>query len=372
MVALKQTALHPLHLELGARMVDFGGWHMPVQYSTITEEHQAVRQRVGLFDVSHMGTFHVSGPQALPWLDTMVPNQVSALAVGKALYTQLCNPSGGTLDDLLIYRLAEEHFQLVVNAANRHKDWQWLSAHVPPTGVTLHDVSEQTCILALQGPQAVTVLSQCLDQDLSDLPAFGVRSLQTQGFSLWLARTGYTGEDGFELFVPPHQAPLLWHALLQAGQEAGIRPCGLGARDTLRLEAAMPLYGHELDETISPLEAGLGWSVKLEKPRDFIGKAALIQQKNSGLSRRRLGFKLKGTRRAPRQGYTLWLAERQVGVVTSGTLSPTLGEPIGLALIEALAPEAIAHLELDLRGQRLPIEPTKLPFYRRKTHYHYE
>lgn len=365
MTELKQTALHGVHLELGARMVNFGGWHMPVQYSAITEEHQAVRQRLGLFDVSHMGTFRVTGMRAESWLDSLVPNQVSSLPVGKALYTQLCNPAGGTLDDLLIYRLSESDFQLVVNASNREKDWQWLATHLPAEGLELQNCSDQTCILALQGPQAAAVLSHWLDQDLTEIPAFGLKSVAAQGYSLLLARTGYTGEDGFELFVSPEQAPALWNALLQAGQGAGIRPCGLGARDTLRLEAAMPLYGHELDESISPLEAGLGWSVKLDKPGDFLGKSALTSQKAAGLSRKRLGFKLPGTRRAPRQGYTLWLGERQVGVVTSGSLSPTLGEPIGLALVEALPTEDLAQLELDLRGQRLAIEPTKLPFYRR-------
>lgn len=366
MAELQKTALHAEHVALGARMVDFGGWDMPVQYSAITEEHQAVRQQVGLFDVSHMGTFRVSGPEALTWLESMVPNAVSKLNLHQAQYTQLLNPAGGTLDDLLIYRLGESEFQLVVNASNREKDWNWLYQHLPATGVHLENRSAQSCILALQGPKAAALLSRLLpDADLKALPSFYLTRSEALGYSLLLARTGYTGEDGFEIFVAPEQAATLWNQLLSAGQGEGIRPCGLGARDTLRLESAMALYGHELDETTSPLEAGLGWSVKLDKPHDFIGKAALQQQKSEGLQKKRLGFKLPGTRRAPRQGYTLWHGEQAVGVVTSGSLSPSLGVPIGLALV---SPEGYAHaseLEMDLRGQRLPIEPSNLPFYRR-------
>jgi aminomethyltransferase len=365
MSELLRTALHGQHLALGARMVDFGGWDMPVHYSAITAEHQAVRTRLGLFDVSHMGTFTVQGPGALAYLEGLVPNRVSALVPGKALYTQLCTPSGGTLDDLLIYQLAAEDYQLVVNASNRASDWNWLAQQLPTTGVSLHDASAQNCILALQGPRAAAVLADYLGEDLSDLGSFQLRPSHKSAFPLLLARTGYTGEDGFELFVAPAHAPQLWNDLLQAGQGAGIQPCGLGARDTLRLESAMPLYGHELDPHTSPLEAGLGWSVKLDKPEDFIGKAALLAQKAEGLRKKRFGFCLPGTRRAPRQGYTLWLGERQVGVVTSGSLSPTLNQPIGLALIEPLPAEDLARLALDLRGQRVPIEPSKLPFYRR-------
>ncbi|PIQ25303.1 glycine cleavage system protein T [bacterium (Candidatus Blackallbacteria) CG17_big_fil_post_rev_8_21_14_2_50_48_46] len=365
MTELKKTALHPVHCELGARMVDFGGWDMPVQYSSISEEHQAVRQRLGIFDVSHMGTFRASGPEALEWLESLVPNRVSALVPGKALYTQLCNQQGGTLDDLLIYRLDETVFQLVVNASNREQDWDWMTSHLPEQGVVFEDLSAQTCILALQGPMAAQVLSQVLNQDLSTIGNYHLSPTDALGFPLLLARTGYTGEDGFEIFVAPEKARQVWELLLQAGQGAGIRPCGLGARDTLRLESAMPLYGHELDLQTSPLEAGLAWSVKLDKPQAFIGKSALQVQKDQGLRKKRLGFRLTGTRRAPRQGYTLWLGERQIGLVTSGTLSPSLNEPIGLALIEALTAEEIQAIEIDIRGQRMPIEPIKLPFYRR-------
>ncbi|MGE3726223.1 MAG: glycine cleavage system aminomethyltransferase GcvT [Candidatus Sericytochromatia bacterium] len=366
MAELQKTALHAEHVALGARMVDFGGWDMPVQYSAITDEHQAVRQGVGLFDVSHMGTFGVSGPGSLAWLESMVPNRVSGLKLNQAQYTQILNQQGGTLDDLLIYRLGESEFQIVVNASNREKDWDWLFRHLPASGVNLENRSALSCILALQGPKAAKLLTRLLPASgVAELPSFYLTRSEELGFSLLLARTGYTGEDGFEIFVAPEQAPSLWNQLLSAGQGEGIRPCGLGARDTLRLESAMALYGHELDEQTSPLEAGLGWSVKLDKPDDFIGKSALLQQKSEGLKKKRLGLKLPGTRRAPRQGYTLWYGEQEVGVVTSGSLSPTLGVPIGLALV---SPEGYAHaaeLEMDLRGQRVPIEPSNLPFYRR-------
>lgn len=363
---LKKTALHAAHVALGARMVDFGGWDMPVQYSAITDEHQAVRQAVGLFDVSHMGTFAVSGPESLDWLESMVPNRVSGLKLKQALYTQILNQAGGTLDDLLIYRLAETEFQIVVNASNRDKDWNWFFGHLPKDGVVLENRSAQSCILALQGPKAGGLLARLLPKaGLKELPTFYLTQTEELGYPLLLARTGYTGEDGFEIFVAPEHAPTLWNQLLSAGQGEGIRPCGLGARDTLRLESAMALYGHELDEQTSPLEAGLGWSVKLDKPQDFLGKAALQAQKDQGLSKKRLGFKLPGTRRAPRQGYTLWLGQQEVGVVTSGSLSPTLGVPIGLALVTPEAYAQASDLEMDLRGQRMPIEPTNLPFYRR-------
>jgi aminomethyltransferase len=366
MASLSQTTLHSAHVGLGARMVDFGGWDMPVQYSTISSEHLAVRQNVGLFDVSHMGTFLASGPGALAYLESMVPNHVGALKIGQAQYTQICQPDGGTLDDLLIYRLEETVFQMVVNASNRSKDWDWFATHLPASGVEWKDISAQSCILALQGPKAIQLIDRLLPEaNLRDLPSFYLTRSNALGYPLVLARTGYTGEDGFEIFVSPDHAETLWNQLLSAGQGEGIRPCGLGARDTLRLESAMPLYGHELDETISPLEAGLGWSVKLDKASDFIGKTALIAQKEQGVKKKRLGFRLSDTRRAPRQGYTLWHQDQQIGVVTSGSLSPSLDIPIGMGYVDAHAMPSASQFEMDLRGQLMPIEPLKLPFYRR-------
>ena len=361
-----RTPLYEQHVALGARMVEFGGWDMPVQYSSILKEHAAVREAAGLFDVSHMGVYELHGPQALEAAEYLVPNQVSRLSPGRGLYTQLCTPEGGTVDDLLIFYLSENRYWLIVNAGNREGDWNWIQQHSERFDAKLIKHADDTGILALQGPQARAILSSVLELP-ADLKLFDIVQAQFQGQDFWLSCSGYTGEDGFELYVPHSLLPELWSQLLAQGQDQGLQAVGLGARDTLRLEAAMPLYGHELTPEISPLEAGLGWSVKLQKESDFLGKSALSQQKATGLQRRRIGFTMPDSRRAPREGYPLMKDEQQIGVVTSGSLSPTLGYPIGMGYIDAPwcdDPELV-DFEVDIRGKRFSAHKQKLPFYRR-------
>lgn len=367
-MTLKRTPLYEQHVALGARMVEFGGWEMPVQYSSILKEHEAVRKAAGVFDVSHMGVFEVRGPQAEAGVDFLVPNQVPRLRPGRGLYTQLCTPEGGTLDDLLVFCLAPERYWLIVNAGKREEDWDWIVKQLQDFDVETLRPADHTGILALQGPQARALLSSLLDLPLQERKLFDIFQASFAGQDFWLSCSGYTGEDGFELYVPYALLPQLWEALFEQGEAFGLQPVGLGARDTLRLEAAMPLYGHELSTEISPLEAGLGWSVKLNTETDFIGKAALETQKAQGLKRRRIGFKMPGSRRAPREGYPLMQGETQIGVVTSGSLSPTLGYPIGMGYVESpWCDREIETLEVDIRGRRFAAEIQKLPFYRRNS-----
>lgn len=364
-MALKQTPLNTQHRELGAKMVDFGGWDMPVQYASILGEHAAVRQRAGLFDVSHMGVFVAQGPEVFAALNHLVPNNLARLEPGRGLYTQLCNPQGGVVDDLLIFQRATEWW-LVVNAANRTSDFAWIQTHLADFDCQLSSRADELGILALQGPLAQQILAKLTtaNLDAEDFPAFAIQTATVAGQEIDFSRSGYTGEDGFELYVPHRYLPLLWNQLLEVGKPEGIEPVGLGARDTLRLEAAMSLYGHELNLETSPLEAGLGWSVKLAKEADFIGKEALVAQKARGLDKLRVGFKMPETRRAPRQGYALFLGEQCIGEVTSGSLSPTLGYPIGLAYVQAEYAEE-QEFDVDIRGSRFPAQRCKLPFYRR-------
>ena len=361
---LKRTSLHGEHVALGAKMVPFGGWDMPVQYSGIIEEHQAVRQAAGLFDVSHMGEFRVRGAGAEAFVQHVVANDVAQLAPDQALYTQFTRPDGGTVDDLLVYR-QPDGFLLVVNASNIAKDWDWLVSH-KPADVELTDESDATAMLALQGPKAQAILEAALataghDARLSDLAGFHWRKDTFGDLPVVIARTGYTGEDGFEIFCAADQGPALWRALLAAGQAHGLKPAGLGARDTLRLEAGLPLYGHELTDAISPVMAGHGWSVKLRKG-PFLGSDVLARQKAGELGHRVVGLQMAG-RNIARQGYGVFLGDRRVGEVVSGTFSPTLQLPIATALVEADA--ADGPLAVEIRGQRHAATTVKLPFYRR-------
>ncbi len=366
---LQCTPLHAQHLQLGAKMVDFGGWDMPVQYHSILQEHAAVRERAGLFDVSHMGVFEVQGAQALAALDHLFPNDISRLVDGKGLYTQLCNPQGGILDDLLVFRLQADCFWVIVNASNREPDLRWIKEQIRDYDAKVKSLADQTGILALQGPLAGLILSDLVLQptDRSALPVFSIRTIELAGCEFKISRSGYTGEDGFELYVPHHALCAVWDLLLKHGQIHGLEPVGLGARDTLRLEAAMPLYGHELNDQITPLEAGLGWSVKLDKEADFIGREALEQQKAQGLTKKRIGISMPESKRAPREGYTLYQGEQAVGQVTSGSLSPTLGYPIGMAYVDLPIFDPQISIEVDIRGKRFKAEIVKLPFYRRNS-----
>lgn len=354
---LKKTSLHAEHLALGAKMVPFGGWDMPVQYAGILQEHHAVRQTVGLFDVSHMGEFRVSGSGAAAFVQRVVANDIAKLAEDQALYTQFVQQDGGTVDDLLVYRLPEGYL-LVVNASNIAKDWAWLQSH-KTDDVILVDESADTAMLALQGPRAAELLETLTP--VSTLGSFRWKDATVDSVPVRIARTGYTGEDGFEIFCRASDAPALWQLLLRSGAHWGIQPCGLGARDTLRLEAGLPLYGRELSEAISPVMAGLSWSVKLTKG-DFLGRDALASQRAGTLTHRVVGLRLTG-RAIARQGYPVTSQGQVVGEVLSGTFSPTLQVPIATALVRNSHAEDA--LSVEIRGQSHPAETTSLPFYRR-------
>jgi aminomethyltransferase len=362
---LRRTPLYSEHVALGARMVDFSGWEMPVQYSGILDEHRAVRMAAGLFDVSHMGEFMVTGKGALDFLQAMVPNNVARLEESQALYTQICNEQGGTLDDLLIYHLGPERYMVVVNAGTLEKDWAWFSQHAAGRDdLTLTNLSDDTALIALQGPRAVEILRGLAAIAPTDIAYYHAQEASVASIDCLISRTGYTGEDGFELYHAAEHAPKLWHALLEAGRPLGLLPAGLGARDTLRLEAGFCLYGHELTDDITPLEADLGWSVKLKKGADFIGREALAKQKFDGLSRVRVGLKLL-ERAVARADSPIWHRDVQVGALTSGTMSISLGYPIGMGYVppEIAVPGTVVFVEL--RGKHIAAEIVALPFYLR-------
>lgn len=363
---LLRTPLFPLYAQYeGVRCIDFGGWELPVQFSGIQKEHEAVRERAGLFDVSHMGEFTVTGEQAEAFLQHMMTNDVTAIVPGQAQYTLMCYPDGGVVDDLLIYKLAEQHYMLVVNASNIDKDWAWLQEHIIP-GVNMTNDSEQTALLALQGPLAVDILSKVTGSEVnaSSIESFRfVQNAEVCGIKLLLSRTGYTGEDGFELYVAADQAALLWNGLMEAGADVGLVPAGLGARDTLRFEAKLPLYGQELSPTISPLEAGLGMFVKLNAG-PFIGHQALLQQKNDGPARKLIGIEVL-ERGIPRPHYPIYTDGVRIGEVTTGTQSPTLKRNLGLALIDSKYAALGTPLEIEIRGKKLKAEVVKTPFHKR-------
>jgi aminomethyltransferase len=340
-------------------MVPFAGWEMPVQYRGVIDEHRAVRSAAGIFDVSHMGEFLLRGPGAEAFLQSMTPNDVAKLAPGRAHYSGLLNAEGGYLDDLLIYRLAPEEFLIVVNAANAEPDFAWLAAQ-PRSGSTLEDASERWALIAAQGPKAAQWVAPLVDADLDGLAYYAVTRANLLGQPGIVARTGYTGEDGFELFVAPEDAERLWDALL----EAGAQPAGLGARDTLRLEAGMALYGHELDATTTPWQAGLGWVVKLGKG-DFFGRSALVREREGGGPARRLvGLELEG-RGIAREGHPILVAGEVAGRVTSGTWSPTFEKAIAMGYVPAPNSAPGSRCAVDVRGRAVDAAVVPLPFYKR-------
>ena len=361
--SLKRTPLYEQHRQLGARLVEFGGWEMPVQYSGILEEHRAVRTQAGLFDVSHMGEFKVTGLDAQAFLQQLVPNDVSRLALNQALYTQLCQPDAGVVDDLLIYHLADNEYMLVVNAGNIEKDFAWVQQHSQGFNVTITNQSDATGLIALQGPAALAILQPLTEVDLSAIAYYHCAPGVVSGAGCLISRTGYTGEDGFELYCPAENAVTLWSNLLAAGKEHGLLPTGLGARDTLRLEAAYCLYGHELDETTNPLEASLGWTVKLAKG-DFIGHDALAKIKGEGLKRKLIGVEMI-ERGVCRGGYAIYDGERQIGALTSGAPSPTLNKNIGMGYVEAALAIPGKTVQIDIRGRMTAAQIVALPFYKR-------
>jgi aminomethyltransferase len=349
-------------------MVSFAGWTMPVQYSGIIKEHRAVRDQAGLFDLGHMGQVDVSGPDALRFLQYVTTNDVAALKPGEAHYSLLPNDQGGVVDDIIVYRNPDGNgYMVVVNASNRDKDVTWLQ-HLRQArsdlDVTVEDISDRTGMIAIQGPAAERITQKLTALDLSSLPYFAWREGTIAGIAARIARTGYTGEDGFEFYTDIDDIGALWDALMAAGQQDGLVPVGLGARDTLRLEARMPLYGQELADDISPLEAGLGWAVKLDKG-DFVGRDKIAAVKAAGPPRRTVGFKLTERSGAPRTHCEVRLHGRPIGHVTSGAMSPTLGENIGLALIEADAAGVGKPLEVMIRDRPVAAIQVKTPFYKR-------
>lgn len=361
---LRETPLASAHRKLSAKMVDFAGWNMPVQYKSIIAEHMATREKIGLFDVSHMGEFLVTGSGAHDFVQYIIANDLNRLATpDRALYSQLCYEDGGTVDDLIVYRRKED-FLLVVNASNIDKDFEWISSHASKFDVKLTNISDQLGLLALQGPQAVPLLSEIVGDWVGQLPSFGYGEATIDGTSFSFGRTGYTGEDGFEIFVPTAKAEWLWNLLLERGQAKGIEPCGLGARDTLRLEAGLPLYGHELERDITPIESGLGWSVKPEKG-DFIGREVLTKQKAGGLERQIVC--LKGTgKAAPRQGYSVFDGDKEVGKVTSGAPGVFVGYPLAFALVPVALTKIGTELSIGIRDTKVPASVVSRPWYKRK------
>ncbi len=363
--ALKRTPLYEQHKELGARLVEFSGWEMPVQYSSIIDEHNAVRTHAGLFDVSHMGEFKANGADALAFLQNLVPNDVSKLAIGQALYTQLCQPDAGVIDDLLIYRLSEENYMLVVNAGNIDNDYAWVeqqSKNFP--NLQLDNQSDTTALLALQGPEAQTILQPLTSVDLANIRYYHFEAGLVDGVNCIISRTGYTGEDGFELYFAPVDAPKLWNDLLDAGKPQGLLPAGLGARDTLRLEAGYCLYGHELNEQTNSLEAGLSWTVKLNKG-DFIGRDALVKIKEQGVERKLIGVEMI-ERGVCRSEYVIYDNEHPIGSLTSGAPSPTLHKNIGMGYVVAAHAKVGEEVTIDIRGKKVAARIVALPFYKRK------
>lgn len=364
--SLARTPLYQMGVELKAKFTSFGGWEMPIQYSSITQEHHAVRNTAGMFDISHMGKFILQGKNLISQLEYLVPSDLSRLQPGQAQYTVLLNHQGGIVDDIIIYYQGTDSFDtqkvvIIVNAATTDKDKTWILAHLDPNTVEFQDLSRDKILIAVQGPKATNHLQSLVTDDLSAIKAFGHLETTIFGKYAFLARTGYTGEDGFEVMVDSAVGTDLWQNLYNVG----VIPCGLGCRDTLRLEAAMALYGQDIDDTITPLEAGLGWLVHLDTKGDFIGREVLIQQKAQGVPRKLVGLQTEG-RNIPRHGYHVLSCSQVIGEVTSGTLSLTLGYPIALAYVPSQLATVKQQLEVEIRGKAYPAVVVKRPFYRSK------
>jgi len=360
----QRTPLHDIHVALGAKMVPFAGFEMPVQYPAgITAEHKSVRENVGLFDVSHMGEFMIRGPQAIDFANYVTTNDVAALAVGQAQYSTILNEGGTIVDDCLVYRFPD-HLMMVVNASNKDKDLAHISAYMDRFDCSIEDVSDRIALLALQGPRAQEVMARFTDVNLDDIAYYHFQVATVAGVpGVILSRTGYTGEDGFELYFDASRAVEMWNGLMSEGS---VTPAGLGARDTLRLEMGMALYGNDIDDGTTPYEAGLGWLVKLKKG-DFVGKEALERQKAAGIPRKLIGFTMPD-RAFPRHGYPVSCDGAASGEVRSGTMSPTLGIAIGTAYLPLAAAKEGTEFEVEIRGKRLPAVVQKMPFYKNASH----
>ena len=363
-LSVKRTPLHHIHVTLGAKIVPYGGYEMPVSYpSGIAAEHRAVRERVGVFDVSHMGEFEVSGPDRNAFVQRVTCNDVGALKPGQAQYSAILTEQGTFVDDCLVYRF-DERLMLVVNAGNIAKDWAHVVAQKRGANVRLRDVSDETGLLALQGPQAETLLAQLTPVGVAMIPYYHFAEGKVAGVQCFISRTGYTGEDGFELYCRAGDLEALWHALVGAGRA---EPCGLGARDTLRLEAGYPLYGSDIDDTVTPYEAGLGWIVKLEKGADFTGLPALKRQKLEGTTRRLVGFKVTEPKVVARHGYDVYVDGTRVDAVRSGTVTPSVNSAIGITYLPVSRTKPGTQFTIDVRGKRAGAEVVRLPFVPHRT-----
>jgi aminomethyltransferase len=359
---LKRTALTEVHEALGARMVPFGGFLMPLQYTSIHDEHHAVRRAAGLFDISHMGEFVFQGPRALEAVQSLTVNDTAKLEVDQAQYSAMVDEGGGVIDDCVVYRLDETRYLMVVNASNIARDWDHIRAHLPADGVELLDRSDETTLLAVQGPRALEVVAPLADVPVADIPYYWKRDGRIAGVETIISRTGYTGEDGFELYFDRGSSEAVWEAIRAAGGTVGLHACGLGARDTLRLEMKYALYGNDIDETTNPYEAGLGWIVKLDKQGDFLGRAALTRIAEEGPDRRLVGFRLN-ERGLPRPGYPVALEGETISMVRSGAMSPTLEYGIGTCFLPKGHTKAGTSIGIVVRGRELDAEVVKTPFY---------
>jgi aminomethyltransferase len=360
--ALHTTPLNSVHRALGARMVDFGGWDMPVQYSGIIDEHNAVRHAVGVFDVSHMGEIEIRGPEAARLTDFVTTNAVHKLKTGQAHYSGLLYEHGGFVDDILVHKVSDEHYFLCVNASNQDKDFEHIAAHNHFDAV-VENAGERYAQLAIQGPKAGETLQKLTPVDLGGIKYYWFTDGEVSSTPARIAHTGYTGEDGFEIYVPPAEAERMWQLVMDAGAEFGIKPCGLGARNTLRMESAMALYGHEIDASISPLEANLGWIVKLDKG-EFVGRDALLKQKESGIRRKLIGFEMRA-RGIGRDGYEVRLNGVPAGWVTSGGPAPALNKNIGLCYLPIEQSVPGTSIEIMIRNQPVDAVTVETPFYKR-------
>ncbi len=365
---LKRTPFFEVHQHAGAKLIDFGGFEMPVQYAGILKEHQAVRERAGIFDVSHMGEIMITGPKALELVQLATVNDASKLIPGKIQYSAMCYTNGGIVDDLLVYMMGEERYLLVVNASNKDKDLEWIIGLNAKIGAQVQDISEQTCLLAVQGPKSVEILQKLTSIKLSEISYYSFKVGDLAGYSdVILSATGYTGEKGFEIYfdgtkVKPSE---IWNRIMEAGNEDGIEPAGLGARDTLRLEMGFALYGNDISAETTPLEAGLGWITKLDKG-DFCGKEVLVRQKEEGVGKRLVGFITDDRRAIPRSHYSLFNETgEKIGEVTSGGQSPNLGKGIGMAYVQAAYGKPDTALYVEIRGKQFPVVVTKPPFIKK-------
>lgn len=360
----RKTALYDTHAALGAQFTDFGGWEMPVRYTSDLVEHHAVRTMAGLFDISHMAEFFVEGPQAAEFLNFALVGRASEIANGRAKYSLICNANGGIIDDLIVYRLGDQSYLVIANAGNREPVAQALLARTASFDVNLSDQSDNFGLLAIQGPRAVEILQTLTDRNLGELKYYSIDAGRVAGVEVHLARTGYTGEDGFEVLVPTEKCVEVWNALLEAGKDLGLVPAGLACRDTLRLEAGMPLYGHELGLDTDPFEAGFARVVRLDREEDFVGKAALEKLASHSPSQKLVGLVGEG-KRAARAEYPIYSAEGQIGEVTSGALSPTLGYPVAMAYVSSEHAQVGSVVSVDIRGTRTDFTVAALPFYKR-------